>query len=257
MHKIIAENQAYLARGWYDDFMGSEVIWLKDATDVKQVGGKAAALARLIKGGFKVPDGFVLTEVSDQILQQFDKLGTDKVAVRSSAMAEDGAKDAWAGQLDTFLNVTRGEVLDKIRACFDSANSDRAKAYADQKKISPGKVAVIVQKMIPARVSGVAFSAHPITNDHTKVVIEAVGGLGEKLVSGNVTPDTFITDKKTAKIVERHLSGKGNLSHEQLRKITETVAKIEKLFSLPVDVEWAYAGQQLFILQSRPITTVG
>jgi phosphoenolpyruvate synthase/pyruvate phosphate dikinase len=239
------------------------VLPLSEAADVRLVGGKAASLSRLMAAGFNMPDGFVITTLADignldAALGEFDKLQSKKVAVRSSAAAEDGTKDAWAGQLDTFLNVERAELLDKIRACFESAQSDRARAYAKQKNINMGKVAVIVQKMVPAQVSGVAFSVHPVTNDHCQMVVESASGLGEKMVSGEVTPDTCVVDKQSGDVVEKHLAGARQiLSNVQLKEISETIVKIEALFGFPVDVEWAISNEQLFILQSRPITTLG
>jgi rifampicin phosphotransferase len=242
------------------------VLPLSASRKVSLVGGKAASLARLMQAGFNVPTGFVATttvqELNDElerdILSAFDELGAKYVAVRSSAVAEDGVKDAWAGQMDTFLNVNRGELVEAIRKCWESAKSERAKAYAEQKNIRPGNVAVIVQKMVPARASGVAFSAHPVTNNRGQIVIESVRGLGEKLVSGSVTPDTYVIDKETQEVIEKHPSEETqNLSSRQLEELAETVLRIEDLFGLPVDVEWAYAGSELFILQSRPITTLG
>jgi len=233
------------------------VIGLDAASGSAETGGKAAALARLIKGGFNIPAGFVVMKPDNNaILQQFDQLDSAKVAIRSSAAAEDGAKDAWAGQLDTYLNVSRDHLLEKIQECFESANSDRAQAYAKQKGIQAGKVAVIIQKMVPADVSGVAFSAHPVTNDRSQLVIEAVSGLGEKLVSGTATPNTYLVNKDNKNIVEKYLAGDPDLSEQQINEVAEAVIKIEKLFGFPVDVEWAISGQELFILQSRPITTM-
>lgn len=234
------------------------VVTLKEARDNTAVGGKASSLSKLIKAGFNVPPGFVITKFNPQeILEEFDQLAVSLVAVRSSAAGEDGAKDAWAGQLDTFLNVTRENLLDKVGACFKSAGSARAKAYASQKGIQAGSMAVIVQKMVPADVSGVAFSVHPVTNDNTRLVIESVGGLGEKLVSGTITPSTYVISKKTRSVVEKYLVDNQDLRDEQVRKVTEAVINIEKMFGFPVDVEWAFAKNELFILQSRPITTLG
>lgn len=240
---------------------GELILPLSQSSNVKLVGGKAAALQKLISAGFNVPRGFVVTaSVSDDlrsVLKEFDRLGVKKVAVRSSAVSEDGANDAWAGQLDTFLEVTRDQLIDMVKACFESANSDRARAYAKQKGVDAGQVAVIIQVMVQAEVGGVAFSVHPVTNNKNQMVIEAVSGLGEKLVSGSVTPDTYVIDKASGKITEKHLSGAQNLSAKYLSELNKTVVSIEKLFNFPVDVEWAFFKSQLYILQSRPITTVG
>jgi phosphoenolpyruvate synthase/pyruvate phosphate dikinase len=243
--------------------MEQTIVPLAKASDTRLVGGKAAALCRLINAGFNVPPGFVITTLAhnhrlDFILDEFDKLGAQKVAVRSSAVAEDGAKDAWAGQLDTFLNVKRSELLDKVAACFKSANSDRAKAYARQKNTSSGRVAVIIQKMVPAQISGVAFSSHPVTGNSNHAVIESVRGLGEKLVSGIITPDTHVIDKTFFKVIEKNIQNHTqNLTDKQIKELMDAIIKIEKFFSHPVDIEWSRSAKELFILQSRPITTLG
>lgn len=239
-----------------------KILPLVEAKDTKLVGGKAKALGELIKAGFNVPAGFVITTKAtaddfESILEEFDKLGTHNVAVRSSAVAEDGSNDAWAGQMDTFLNVKRDGLKDAVEKCWRSAGSARAKAYAEQKGLNAGKVAVIVQKMVPATVSGVSFSAHPVTSDKNQIVIEAVDGLAEKLVSGVVTPDTYVLDKKSHKIAEKHLVAAQILSDQKIVELAQAIVQIENHFNFPVDVEWSFAGDELFILQSRPVTTLG
>jgi len=246
--------------------MSKQVLWLKHAEEVSLVGGKALSLNRLLRAGFNVPKGFVITTASgskmtealrEEVLKYFSDLNTPVVAVRSSAVSEDGKGDAWAGQFDTFLNVSSDELIEKIQECWVSAGSERARSYAEQKSISPGKVAVIIQQMVPGDVSGVAFSAHPVTNSHEQVVIEAAKGLGEKLVSGTITPDTYVLDKKSGQVIEEHLGQDRILNNQQLQLVAEAVKKIESVFGFPVDVEWTYAGDELYILQSRPITTLG
>lgn len=247
--------------------MSELVVDLKAAKDIKLVGGKAYSLHRLINGGFNVPAGFVVTtaakmkmsdELKSKILAEFDKLGSQKVAVRSSAVAEDGAKDAWAGQFDTFLNVERQGLIEAVEKCWRSANSARAKAYAKDKGIESGGVAVIVQAMVPASVSGVAFSVHPVSQDRRQMVIEAVEGLAEKLVSGTHTPDTYIIDKSNFDVLESHLAGNEPiLQATRIKDVADKIKEIEILFGLPVDIEWSYLNKQLFILQARPITTLG
>lgn len=226
----------------------------------KNGGGKASSLATLLRAGFKVPAGFVVYPEAklDDIEDWFDKLGATSVAVRSSALAEDGQKDAWAGQFDTYLNVTKKDLNAKIKACRDSAKNDRAKAYAKEKGLTSGGVSVIVQAMVPAEISGVAFSAHPVTQNKDQLVIEAVHGLADALVSGEVTPDTYVINKSDTRIIEQHLSGqKPILPQQQLTKLAKKVSEIEKLYGFAVDVEWSIAAGQLYILQARPITTLG
>jgi len=243
------------------------VVPLEKASEIESAGGKAASLARLIQAGFRVPQGFVITTGSEmkmnskleaQILDQFDKMEAEKVAVRSSAVAEDGKNDAWAGQFDTFLNIKRHDLIKTIKKCWGSAGSERAKAYAKNKGIKSGAVAVIVQEMVPSEVAGVAFSVHPVTQNEQDVVIEAVRGLGEKLVSGTATPDTYVINKESLDIeTDRAASNQPILNKTELTEITRQIVKIEELYGLPVDVEWAFAKNMLYILQSRPITTLG
>ena len=242
------------------------VVPLEKAGEIEAAGGKAASLARLIRAGFRVPQGFVITTGSEmkmnsgleaQILDKFDKMGVETVAVRSSAVAEDGKNDAWAGQFDTFLNIKRPELIETIKKCWGSTESERAKAYAKNKSIKSGAVAVIVQEMVPSDVAGVAFSVHPVTQNKSQAVIEAVRGLGEGLVSGKITPDTYVVAKDTFGFIESSLSGdKPILGESKLIDITQQIIKIEALYGFPVDVEWALANGRSYILQSRPITTL-
>ena len=231
---------------------------LHDKTsDNPNLGGKARGLIRLAEQ-FKVPEGFVIPGtnpiVSDEILDAFDRLGALRVAVRSSAVNEDGATSAWAGQLDTSLNVDRDDVVAAVIACRDSASSERAKAYAKHAGVEASHVTVVVQTMLEPRLSGVAFSRHPVTGERA-VVIEVVEGLGEALVSGRVTPDTYIVSSDSKP--EIHLSGDNPLMTDQeIKAVSELTMNIEQTFGFPVDIEWTYQNDQLFVLQARPITTL-
>jgi len=136
-------------------------------------------------------------ELGEEILKEFDKLGANKVAVRSSATAEDSKIDAWAGQLESYLNTSRKDLLKNIQKCWASLYTPRALFYRvergmDRKIVS---VAVVVQKMIQSESAGVCFTVHPVTQDKNQMIIEAVKGLGEKLVSGQVTPDSYVMKK--------------------------------------------------------------
>lgn len=236
----------------------SGVITLAKAADVALVGGKAASLGKLMRAGFNVPAGFVVINSNEaEILAAFDKLEANLVAVRSSAVAEDSFNDAWAGQFDTFLNVSREELIDKIRAVQNSASTERAKSYAKEKDIKSGKVAVIVQKMVPADISGVAFSAHPVTSNKGQIVVEAVSGLAEKLVSGDVTPDNYVLEKASLKVTNSILTGKeALLDKNELARLGKEIINVEKLYGRPMDIEWSFANGELYILQARPITTL-
>lgn len=268
--------------------MREQIFNLADAVNLNLVGGKAHALGKMIRAGLNVPKGFVLSanafmsmtqSLQELILSHFDALGADFVAVRSSAINEDGANAAWAGQLDTFLNCNRDNLLQSIEKCWKSAYSARAQSYAEQKSIQSKHVAVVVQAMIQSEVSGVAFSVHPVSNDDKQVVIEAGLGLGEAIVSGEVTPDTYVVDKKSGQLIELHVSqqkkqlirsavggtvwekvgSQGNsqkLSDNQIAELCKLTTKLEAYFQHPVDVEWAVKENKVYILQSRPITTL-
>lgn len=267
--------------------MSKNIYSLADATDSALVGGKASALSKLTRAGFQIPEGFVVStvvqsftpELRREVLRQFDMLQAEFVAVRSSAIAEDGANAAWAGQLDTFLNTSRSELQQNIQRCWASSQSVRAKSYAAHHSVESGAVAVIIQKMIQGAVSGVAFSVHPITRNNQQLVIEAGLGLGEAIVSGQITPDTYVVQKDSHAILEKHIStqtkkliknttGETNwqslqnegkmqkLSDAHIITLSKLVQKVEDYFGFPVDVEWALHESKFYILQSRPITTL-
>ncbi|MDA3644701.1 phosphoenolpyruvate synthase [Saccharopolyspora indica] len=194
--------------------------------DLVSAGGKGANLGELVKAGFAVPDGFVITtgayaevaaglaapddaaalraefdaaEVPDElrgkIVSAYAELGSGPVAVRSSATAEDLPGAAFAGQQDTYLNVVgEAALLDAVRRCWGSLWTDRAIAYREKRGISPGEVriAVVVQRMVDAEFAGVLFTANPVTGDRRQLVVDASSGLGEAVVSGLVTPDHYV-----------------------------------------------------------------
>jgi pyruvate,water dikinase len=263
------------------------ILPLSEAENLLLVGGKAHSLGNLLRNGFKSLDGFVVTtaafgdmteELVQQILEKFDTLGAKYVAVRSSATSEDSKEAAWAGQLDTFLNVSRGEILEMVKRSWEAINSERAKSYAKAKNINAGKVAVIVQPMLQSDSAGVAFSIHPVSQNKSQVVIEAGLGLGEAVVSGEITPDTYIVDKKSGRILEKHISKQSKklvqgesgssewqqingsdqkLPDEKMQELCHTLERLEKLYGFPVDTEWMMKDDDLFIMQARPITSLG
>lgn len=242
------------------------------------IGGKAGSLALLYQHGFSIPRGFVITteffgsfskenksmEFSDQdiktINQYIDECSPHGlVAVRSSAAVEDSNNQSYAGQFDSFLNVEKDNVPDAVKKCWHSMHNIRAQQYARGKNTNL-KMAVIVQKMIVPEVSGVAFSTHPVNGDKDSMVIEAVLGSNELLVQGAVTPDLYIVgknftilDKKVVPQAENHQQ---KLSDDQTVEVARLVADMKDFFNVEIDVEWAIENGKLFILQSRPITTV-
>lgn len=253
------------------------------------VGGKAWTLGELLRRGVPVPCGFVVPagykngaawdRLSKEALSAFDALHCRKVAVRSSAVNEDSTDASWAGQLDTYLGVNKENLPSRIRDCMRSNRSVHARSYAQQRGHAAGGVAVIVQTMVKSRVSGIAFSADPVTKDREHVVIEAGLGLGEPIVSGEVTPDMYVVHKQTRLLTNQHISRqekmlvatgrsttwrtvnprlgtRPKLAGHEVQTLSEMVLQIEHFYEWPVDVEWAFDDQSLFILQARPITTI-
>jgi len=211
-----------------------------------------------------------------------DKQNEVMVSVRSSATAEDLPNNSFAGQHDTYLNIKgAGNVLDSIRKCFASLYTPRAIVYRETNNIGHDvKMAVVVQKMVPAESAGVMFSANPVTSSRQEIMIEGAWGLGELVVSGSVTPDLYIVQKDPLEIKDIQVNEKRNRmeydategktvtiensdKHANSQVITDVdildLARFGKVlenhFGSPQDIEWAY-NKGFFILQSRPITTL-
>jgi len=208
--------------------------------------------------------------------------GAEFVAVRSSATAEDLPEASFAGQQETFLNV-RGEdeLLERVRLCWSSLFTPRAIFYREKQGFDHTKVAlaVVVQKMVNSEVSGVMFTSDPVTGE-PRTIIEAGFGLGEAIVGGEITPDTYIVDQKTLKILEKNIAPqhwmytrgedghsikldlpdeahkKQKLSNELIIKVGKAGRNIEKHYSQPMDVEWCVEANNVYIVQARPVTTI-
>ncbi|MEU3601128.1 PEP/pyruvate-binding domain-containing protein [Streptomyces sp. NPDC006798] len=230
-------------------------VALSDAT--AHCGTKAAHLARLLRAGFAVPAGFVITDPRDpgwerELAAALRALGPGPYAVRSSALGEDGAAASYAGQLHTTLDATGpAEVADAVRRCSESADGDRAAAYAARTGGPAPEPRVLVQLMVAAETAGVIFTRHPVTGaDET--VIEAVAGPGEGLVSGAVTPERWIVGAGA----RTGPDADGVLTAGEVAELAGTARRIEDLFGCPQDVEWAVADGRTWILQARPVTTV-
>jgi rifampicin phosphotransferase len=229
-------------------------------------GTKAATLARLASRGFRVPEGFVVTaaacdrmvagadiprEVWPEVLSQLERLGDGPLAVRSSGLAEDLAGASYAGQYDTVLGVEGPEaVATAIGRCLASATSEQVRAYRGSD--ARPQMAVLVQQMVPAEAAGVAFTANPVSGD-AEVLVSAVKGLGDRLVSGQATPDEWVVRGNDVSCVR---SPEGALDQVQAAEIAELARAVEGVFGYPQDVEWAIAGGELFVLQARPITAL-
>lgn len=259
--------------------------------NVALVGGKAASLGELINARLPVPPGFVITttayrqgltaQLEAEILAAFDALGHERVAVRSSAVAEDSEDASWAGQLETKLNVRRPQLLEAVQACWQSGSSAHALRYAANHQLAPSQhaIAVVLQAMVNADVAGVMFTANPVTGSRQEVVIEAVHGLGELLVQGTVTPDSWFINKASGRVIsyspgqqsmmltyrEGHnqevpvppeRQDARTLSADQLQDLLTLANRIEQHYGRPQDVEWALSGSQIFVVQARPITTL-
>ncbi len=196
-----------------------------------------------------------------EISDAFKKLGIKYVAVRSSATAEDSKIDAWAGQLETYLNTISQNLIANIKKCWASLYSPRALFYRVKRglKRKQVSVAVVVQEMVQSEISGVCFTTHPVTKDKNQMIIEAVWGLGEALVSGKVTPDSYVVDERNFKILDVNVNppkSKQKLSESQIIKLARLCQKIEAHYKSPQDIEWALSKNKFYILQSRPITTL-
>jgi len=260
-------------------------------SDIAVAGGKAASLGELTRAGINVPPGFVVTteayqlysnsllpeDLQQKILSKFDELSTKRVSVRSSAVAEDSSNSSWAGQFESYLNVTKDELIQKIYDCWKSVEGARAYATQQAPENTDTTLAVVVQKMVDSEVSGVTFTKNPVTASETEVMIEATYGLGELLVQGAVTPDNYLVNKNTLTIIDKQVPAKKSmlvysdgkntqqpvaadksasacLDDTQIIELTRLAVKIEDHYGQPQDIEWALEGGQFYILQSRPIT---
>ena len=243
--------------------MSSEISALVDIIDAS-AGGKAYGLARLVAMGLAVPPAFVLRNASaDEFPSGLDQsyldLGKEQVAVRSSALGEDGGDASFAGQYDTVLNVKGAEQLRAaIARCVASASNERARSYL-QEQTDGDAVAmnIVVQAMVDARTAGVVFTADPVSARRDLLVIDAVQGLGEALVSGEATPDHYAVDG-LGQIVERQLTGTDALlSDLEIAAITAQARAASDQEGHPLDLEWAIDRDgTLYWLQARPITTL-
>lgn len=281
----------------------TNILWLGEpaACDPSLVGGKTASLS-LLAAKYPVPPGFCLTtEAFDkwtggefppalygELAAAYRKLGDLcgeaelGVAVRSSAADEDGAAASFAGQHETYLNVAGVEAVAGAAVwCWASARTERAVEYRRQKGLAldSARLAVLVQRLVPADVSTVVFSANPVTGGREEILINASWGLGESIVGGTVTPDAYVVSKGELALSECHISEKrcmtvavpggtreievpsflrdqASLGEEQVVEMAKLALDLEKEMGWPVDLECAYAGGRLYLLQCRPVTTL-
>lgn len=245
--------------------VNTHIVPLQSANS-PEAGGKAQGLSRLLRMGLHVPPGFVVIGASemdfpDGLETAYRELGEGAVAVRSSAAEEDGAESSYAGQLDTVLGVDGEDALRRaVSRCVASFDSARVRAYSKSAGGTNGQgMAVVVQRMVDAQVAGVVFTADPVTSDRSHIVIDAISGIGEALVSGQMTPDHFVVDRLEGKLLESEPAGDSSvLSESHLKMLTGEALRAEAEWGgVPLDLEWALDHDgTLYWLQARPITTL-
>jgi pyruvate, water dikinase len=278
--------------------------------DVARAGGKGASLARMTALGLPVPPGFVVpadaltqvvaadalraalpdhekaqaivagARVPDEVAEAYAALGDDPpVAVRSSACAEDSETASYAGQQETYLHVRgAGAVRDRVRDCWASFFSERAIFYRQKKgSLDDLGMAVVVQRMVRSEVAGVLFTCDPVQGRRDRMVVEAVLGLGEAAVSGQVTPDHYVLKRdgtvRKAQVAQQPLAvvpvegggieerelgpegGEQKLGEDHLRELARIGDDLEQRLGGPQDIEWALEGGEIYVLQARPVTT--
>jgi pyruvate,water dikinase len=291
------------------------ILWLGDPAcgDRVLAGGKAATLS-VLAARYRVPPGFCLSTAAFdqasasglcrrdaaapaqtvaaalcdelatayQMLAERCSVASPGVAVRSSAVDEDGRLASFAGQHETYLNVAGVEaVAEAVVHCWASALAPRALAYRQAQGLTTacGQMAVLVQHLVPADVSAIVFSANPLTGSRDEAVITASWGLGESIVGGSVTPDTYVTRKAGPALLFRQIAAKARmtvlvpgstrevdvprflrrqpaLTDAQVGEMAQLAVALEETMGWPVDLECAYHDGALYLLQCRPITTL-
>jgi pyruvate,water dikinase len=298
-----------------------EILWLGRANchEANRVGAKAATLSHLL-AHYRIPPGFCIPvaayarwgehtsstvgtmggELAALIppvppalysalvaayrdLAGMCSVSEPRVAVRTSAVDEDGVTASFAGQYDTYLNVVGVEAVAKaIVQCWASSRSVRVLEYRRRQGLSAAgvRLAVLIQQLVQADISAVAFSANPVTGSRDHILINTSWGLGESLVSGVVTPDAYVVRKADLAIEERQIVPKRRMTvlardgtqeapvprtlqnapaatDDQVIELARLSLALEWTMGWPVDIECAYQGQALYLLQCRPITTLG
>jgi len=244
--------------------------------DVNSVDGASAEIRALILKA-KMPK-----DLQRDIVADFKKMKAKFVAVRSSATAEDSSSASWAGELETYLNTTEKTLLLNVKKCWSSLFTPRAIFYRHEKKLLKTKVsvAVVIQEMVDSEISGIAFTVHPVTRDKNQMIIEAGYGLGEAIVSGSITPDAYVLDKRDYSLIDVNIANqerqikkgagggtrwvpvasalreKQKLTGRQIVELAKICRGIEQHYKFPCDIEWAYKQGKFYITQSRPITTL-
>ena len=195
--------------------------------------------------------------VGGRFTATYKLVGNKKVAVRSSAVAEDSEAASYAGQQETFLFVEGAEeVCRRVVDCWASFFSERALFYRSQKgSLEDLRMAVVVQKMVDPEKSGVIFTVDPVRRRRDRMVVEAVRGIGEQVVSGEVTPDHYTLDRK-GKVKREKIVDDRVLTDEELQRLGDLGRQLEERHGVAQDIEWAMIGEEIYLLQSRPVTTM-
>ncbi len=221
--------------------------------DPNKVGAKAATLSELKRSGYPVPDGWVILPGDDlqPVLETVKPARHNPYVVRSSAMGEDSETASAAGQYTTLLHITNTQDLESaILTCQNSYNNTAAVSYRNDRGQQETSIAVIVQKQIPGAFSGVAFSRDPMNSLNNDIVIEALPGEAEQIVSGRITPEQY-------RVNEGQITGEGNIPPRVILEVAKLARQLEDLYhGIPQDIEWTHDGEKLWLLQSRPITNL-
>lgn len=234
--------------------MNKKILELSGMLEVDIFGGKATNLSRMIRNSLPVPSGFAVGldafDLKGNLKKGLDEViinlldSSKKYAVRSSATSEDSDNASWAGQFESFLDIDPDEVPNKVVECHNSAKA-RARAYAQNMADDSGfKVAVVIQEMVNPEYAGVLFTKDPLTGEN-KFVTEYVKGIGEELVSGRADP-IKISWKPGDKVDAPF----------DINQLTDLAEKVESAFESPQDIEWAWADNTMWLVQTRPITTI-
>ncbi|QIK72116.1 phosphoenolpyruvate synthase [Propioniciclava coleopterorum] len=242
-----------LPTGEYDTFVSESGLEARIASALRR---GAAAASDEIRAAFT--GATMGAEQRVRVLDAVAHVADGPVAVRSSATAEDLPGMSFAGQQDSFLNVVGAPaILEAVVACWASLWTERAIAYRDRLGFDQAEVslAVVVQTMVDADAAGVLFTANPRTGRRDETVVDAAFGLGDALVSGAVIPDNYVLDPETGALRERVLAGsRAALNATQLEALVALGRRIVELYDVPMDIEFATQGDELFVVQARPIT---
>ncbi len=277
---FVVTAEAY-SRFMEDSGLAQRVLEILSMTDVDNNDEleRASKEIRSLIESIEIPE-----DIKQDIVENYRKLGSDFVAVRSSATAEDLPDASFAGQQDTFLNIKgEEEVVKHVRKCWSSLFTPRAIFYREKQNFDHSKVsiAVVVQRMVNAEKAGVMFSIHPATGDKDKIVIEAAWGLGEGVVSGTVTPDHYVVSKEDGRILQMDISTKDImfvrdpdtgqtvkiqvppekrdaqvLTEEEIKALASLAKRVEEHYGKPQDMEWAIEKGEIYMLQARPVTVI-